>query len=75
MKCFLRKPHIVEINLEKLEDKPNVIIIEKLTALDDFGIYKISEIMKYSDNDSGKIPEDLSRSIFIAMSEKLGACK
>lgn len=50
-------------------------MIKKLTALDDFGIYKITEIMKYRDNNNGEIPEDLSRSIFIVMSEKLGVCK
>lgn len=44
----------------------DVIITEKLTALDNLEINKITEII------NGEILKDLSRSIFIALSKKPG---
>lgn len=52
--------------------RPYEIVTEMLTALDDFDIDKITEITKEIYN-SADIPEDLSRSIFIAMPKKPGA--
>ena len=51
---------------------PDGIVTEMLTALDDFGIKKITELINEIYN-SGEIPEELSRSIFIALPKKPGA--
>ena len=43
---------------------PDGIKTEMIKALDDFGIEKITNLAKEI-YDNGKIPEDLSRSVFI----------
>ena len=50
---------------------PDGIVIEMIKALDDFGIEKLT-IMANEIYDTGKIPQDLSKSIFIALPEKPG---
>lgn len=45
---------------------PDGIVIEILSALDDFRIYKIIEII-IEIYDSGNIPENLNRLIFIVL--------
>uniref|UniRef100_A0A3P8SQG9 Reverse transcriptase domain-containing protein n=1 Tax=Amphiprion percula TaxID=161767 RepID=A0A3P8SQG9_AMPPE len=51
---------------------PDGITVEQLTALDEFGIDKVTEIMNQI-YDSGEIPEDMEKSIFIALPKKPGA--
>ena len=51
---------------------PDGIVIEMIKALDDFGIEKLT-IMANEIYDTGKIPQDLSKSIFIALPKKPGA--
>lgn len=66
----------VEAALAKLNRNkaagPDGIVTKMLTALDDFSIDKITEIISDIYN-SGYIEEDLSRSIFIAMPKKQSA--
>ena len=50
---------------------PAGIVIEMIKALDDFGIEKLT-IMANEIYDTGKIPQDLSKSIFIALPKKPG---
>ena len=50
---------------------PDGIVIEMIKALDDFGIEKLT-IMTNEIYDTGKIPQDLSKSIFIALPKKPG---
>ena len=50
---------------------PYGIVIEMSKALDDFGIEKLT-IMANEIYDTGKIPQDLSKSIFIALPKKPG---
>ena len=50
---------------------PDGIVIEMIKALDDFGIEKLT-IMANEIYDTGKIPQDLSKSIFIALPKKPG---
>ena len=51
---------------------PNNITIELLEALEEFGV---DQITKFLNNiyDTGEIPEDLSKSIFITLPKKAGA--
>lgn len=51
---------------------PDGITVEQLTAPDEFGIDKTTEIMNQM-RDSGEIPEDMARSIFLALPKKPGA--
>lgn len=68
----------VEVAMAKLNRNkavgPDGIVTEMLIALDDFGIEKITEIINEIYN-NGDIPEDLSRSIFIALPKKPGTNK
>ena len=48
------------------------IVIEMVTALEDFGIEKVTEVINEIYN-TGEIPEDLSKSIFIALPKRAGA--
>ena len=50
---------------------PDGIVIEMIKALDDFGIEKLT-IMANEIYDTGKIPQDLSKSIVIALPKKPG---
>ena len=50
---------------------PDGIVIEMIKALDDFGIEKLTVIANEI-YDTGKIPQDLSKSIFIALPKKPG---
>eukprot|EP00795_Rhopilema_esculentum_P008226 gene8226-biopygen9334 len=51
---------------------PDEITAEMLTFLDDLGMDKLTEVVNKV-YDSGEIPDDLSKSIFIALPKKLGA--
>ena len=51
---------------------PDEIAIEMIKALDHFGIQKVTELANTIYN-SGKIPSDLTKSIFIALPKKSGA--
>ena len=51
---------------------PDEIVIEMLTALEEFGIEKLTDLVNEI-YDSGDIPEDLSKSIFITLPKKPGA--
>ncbi|XP_042884442.1 uncharacterized protein LOC122261026 [Penaeus japonicus] len=51
---------------------PDKIVTEMIKALDEFGIDKMTEIINEI-YDSGEIPEELSKSIFIALPKKPGA--
>ena len=51
---------------------PDGIVVEMIEALEDFGINKLTEIINEI-YDSGSIPEDLSKSIFIALPKKSNA--
>ena len=51
---------------------PDKIVIEMVTALEDFGIEKVTEVINEIYN-TGEIPEDLSKSIFIALPKRAGA--
>ena len=50
---------------------PDGIVIEMMKALDDFGIEKLT-IMANEIYDTGKIPQDLSKSIYIALPKNPG---
>ena len=50
---------------------PDGIVIEMIKALDDFGIDKLT-IMANEIYDTVKIPQDLSKSIFLALPKKPG---
>ena len=52
--------------------EPDGITTEMIRVLDDFGIEKITNLAN-AIYDNGKIPEDLSRSIFIMLPKNLGA--
>ena len=51
---------------------PDEICIEMIGALEDFGIQKVTDVLNEI-YDTGEIPSDLSRSIFIALPKKPGA--
>ena len=51
---------------------PDDIVTEMIVALEDFGIEELTEVLNEV-YDSGEIPEDLSKSIFIALPKKPGA--
>ena len=51
---------------------PDGIVVEMIEALEDFGINTLTEIINEI-YDSGSIPEDLSKSIFIALPKKSNA--
>ncbi|MCH9665805.1 MAG: hypothetical protein K0U41_08180 [Gammaproteobacteria bacterium] len=51
---------------------PDEIVTEMITALEEFGIEKLTEVVNEI-YDSGEIPDDLSKSIFIALPKKPGA--
>ena len=51
---------------------PDEIVIELVIALEDFGIEKVTEVNNKIYN-TGEIPEDLSKSIFIALPKRAGA--
>ena len=50
---------------------PDEIMTEMIMALDEFGIEKLTEVINEI-YDSGEIPEELSKSIFIALPKKPG---
>jgi len=66
----------VEAALRKMKKNkaagPDEIVTEMLTSLEDFGKEKLTEMMNEI-YDSGVIPDDLSKSIFIALPKKPGA--
>ncbi len=66
----------VKLALSKMKKNkaagPDDIVVEMLTSLEEFGIEKLTEIVNEI-YDSGEIPEDLSKSIFIALPKKPGA--
>ncbi|XP_047494947.1 uncharacterized protein LOC125043038 [Penaeus chinensis] len=51
---------------------PDEIVTEMVTAMEDFGIEKLTEVIN-DIYDSGEIPKELSKSIFIALPKKPGA--
>ena len=51
---------------------PDEIVAEMVSALDDFGLQKLTECLNEI-YDTGEIPEELSKSIFIALPKKAGA--
>ena len=51
--------------------EPDEIVVEMVTALDEFGIDQLTGVINEI-YDSGKIPEELSQSIFIALPKKQG---
>ena len=51
---------------------PDGVVIEMILTLEDFGIDKLTEILNEVYN-SGEIPDDLSKSVFIALPKKPGA--
>ena len=51
---------------------PDDIVTEMIVALENFGIEKLTEVLNEV-YDSGEIPEDLSKSVFIALPKKPGA--
>ena len=51
---------------------PDEVVIEMIVALEDFGVEKLTEVLNEV-YDCGEIPEDLSKSIFIALPKKPGA--
>ena len=66
----------VESSLHKLKRNkaagPDEVVTEMMLALEDYGIDKLTDIVN-GIYDTGVIPEDLSRSIFIALPKKPGA--
>lgn len=48
---------------------PDKAVIEILTTLEGFGLEKLTEIISEV-NDSGEIPEDLNKLIYIALPKK-----
>ena len=66
----------VESSLRKLKRNkaagPDEVVTEMMIALEDYGIDKLTDIVNEI-YDTGVIPEDLSRSIFIALPKKPGA--
>ena len=66
----------VRAALQKMKRKkaagPDEVIMEMIDALEDFGIEKLTKVLNVV-YDSGEIPEDLSKSIFIALPKKPGA--
>ena len=53
---------------------PDGVVVEMIHALEDFGIDKLTEIINRI-YDTGCFPEDLSRSIFIALPKKPSAAE
>ncbi|GFN82748.1 large proline-rich protein bag6 [Plakobranchus ocellatus] len=51
---------------------PDIISVELIEALEDFGIGKVTHLLNEI-YDTGQIPTDLSKSIFIALPKKPGA--
>ena len=51
---------------------PDEIVIDVLTALEGFGIEKVTKVINKVSN-TGEIPEDLSKSIFIALPKRAAA--
>ena len=51
---------------------PDKITVEMIESLDEFGIYMLPDFLN-AIYDSGEIPSDLSKSIFIALPKKPGA--
>ncbi|GFO07610.1 endonuclease-reverse transcriptase [Plakobranchus ocellatus] len=54
------------------ETAPDNILVELIEALEDFGIGKVTHLLNEV-YDTGQIPTDLSKSIFIALPKKPGA--
>ena len=50
---------------------PHIISVELLEALEDYGIDKVTTLHNEI-HDTGQIPPDISKSIFIALSKKPG---
>ena len=48
---------------------PNEIVTEMVTSLEEYGVSKVTDIINEI-YDTGEIPEDLHRSIFIALPKK-----
>ena len=60
----------VRIAMSKMKNNkaagPDEIVAEMVSALDDFGLQKLTECLNEI-YDTGEIPEELSKSIFIAL--------
>ena len=52
---------------------PDKITVEMIESLDEFGIDMLTDFLNAIYNDTGDIPSDLSKSIFIALPKKPGA--
>ena len=78
----LQGPKILKTELEKAINcmknnkatGPDEIAVEQIKGLREFGIEKLSLILNEI-YDSGKIPEDLSKSIFVTLPKKPGTIK
>ena len=53
--------------------RPDEIVAEMVMALDEFGIEKRIDVINKI-YDTGEIPEDLSKSVFIALSTQEAGC-
>ncbi|GFN88374.1 2-aminoadipate transaminase [Plakobranchus ocellatus] len=62
----------VETAIKKMKHGKDNISVELIEALEDFGIGKVTHLLNEI-YDSGEIPTDLSKSIFIALPKKPGA--
>jgi len=51
---------------------PDGVVVEMIDALEDYGVDKLTKVIN-NIYDDGKFPEDLSKSIFIALPKKPGA--
>ena len=51
---------------------PHEIVTEMITSLEKYGVGKVTDII-IKNYDTGEIPEDICKSIFIALSKKPGA--
>ena len=50
---------------------PDEIVAEMLTAMEEFGVQKLADLIN-KNYESGEIPDDLSKSVFVALPEKSG---
>ena len=64
--------HAVKMITKGEAPGPGSINIELLEAMEEFGVDQITKIFN-NIYETGKIPEDLSKSIFIALPQKAGA--
>ena len=76
---MMKAPQILEVEVQKALKKtkegkaagPDEILSGMLTTLGEFGIKEITKLLNII-HDTGKIPTDLKKSVYIAILKKIG---